>query len=133
MTTSSDEIHEFIPNTTTKLVILGTMASGVARTKDQKKPGEAFFYQDNRNKFWEILQFVVNPKADVKKNMPTTEKKDFLNKWQIAMANIVATLPLVLLRNDRPRFWNTSLMTAPDCIGCRIADVGIVMRRAPER
>lgn len=90
MITSRDEIDTFIPTKKPKLVILGTMASIKARDVEfLKKDEDFFFYHDKRNHFWEILQRVFEPKKTPKMFTSRNEKKDYLNTWDIAMANII--------------------------------------------
>lgn len=52
-----DEIDSFIP-LKPKFIILGTMCALNARTINGRKPQDEFFYyNDNRNHFWKILQY----------------------------------------------------------------------------
>jgi len=89
MVIHQDEIPIFIPKKETNLVIFGTMGSINARSIDGIKPeGDFFYYNNNRNHFWKVLQFLFEPKAEPKK-LTIKEKKAFLEKHGIAMTNIV--------------------------------------------
>lgn len=84
-----DEIPSFIPKGKPKLIILGTMCAINARTINGIKPKEDFFYyNNNRNHFWKVLQYLFEPKAEPIK-MTIKEKKAFLNKHSIAIQNLV--------------------------------------------
>lgn len=90
MIISRDEIKTFIPKKNPKLVILGTMASINARTiNGHCKSEEPFYYNNNQNRFWKIMQVIFdkNPKPGFFENV--AQKKIFLEKHQIALANIV--------------------------------------------
>ncbi|MCO5143903.1 MAG: hypothetical protein M9962_12500 [Oligoflexia bacterium] len=87
MVISKDEIETFIPKKP-KILILGTMGAIIARTIDDNRPKEAFYYHDNRNHFWKIIQLVFKPNIEPKK-MTIDEKKIFLEEHGIAMSNIV--------------------------------------------
>lgn len=93
MIISRDEIETFVPRSPPRLVILGTMGSGVARTLDGNKPQDAFFYHSPKNHFWRILQLVFEPSSEPRR-LSVKEKKEFLDKWQIAMANIVEEITI---------------------------------------
>lgn len=84
------------------MVILGTMASIEARNIDQRQNhDDAFFYHNRRNQFWRILQLVFEPKVPAKILSNSIEKKQFLNKWQIAIANIIQEIKIKkALSND---------------------------------
>ncbi|RZF21585.1 hypothetical protein DAY19_07815 [Halobacteriovorax vibrionivorans] len=89
MATHQDEIPLFIPKGETNLIILGTMGSINARTVNGEKPdGEFFYYNNNRNHFWKVLQFLFEPEKEARK-LTIEEKYAFLEKWGIAMSNIV--------------------------------------------
>lgn len=93
MITSKDNIPEFIPDRGTKLVILGSMASIEARDVGKKsRHQDAFYYHHKTNHFWRILQMVFEPHKEPKNFKTSDEKKVFLNKWQIAMANIISEI-----------------------------------------
>lgn len=88
MTKHEDEIEEFIPKRETEFVILGTMGSMNARTVNDQKPDEAFYYNDSRNQFWNVLQLVFRPDHTPEK-LSIDQKKSFLEEHGIAMCNIV--------------------------------------------
>lgn len=88
MIISKDEIKTFVPKKKPSLVFLGTMGAINARTIDEQKPEKPFFYNDNRNHFWKIIQLLFEPQLEPKK-LSVKEKMAFLNKWQIAICNIV--------------------------------------------
>lgn len=88
---SQDVIPAFIPKKT-RAVILGTMCSVSARKINgeiQKSP--PFYYHDNRNRFWKIMQTLF----EGDQNPPflrLDQKKKYLEKWGIAIANIVSEM-----------------------------------------
>lgn len=93
-----DILEEFIPVNGVKLVILGTMASKIARKAPEldKYPNleEVFYYHDNRNRFWKALSIVLTGKDFIEdKNRTPKEKREdkkrFLEEHGIAMINIV--------------------------------------------
>ena len=88
MTKHEDEIEIFIPKCETQIIILGTMGSINARTINGKKPTDAFYYNNNKNQFWNVIQLLFDPKIAPKK-LTIAEKKAYLEKWGIAMNNIV--------------------------------------------
>lgn len=93
MIVSKDQIPSFIPTKNPKLIILGTMASVAAReVGDNKSHFDSFYYHNKNNHFWRILQLVFEPKSPPQKFENSREKKEFLNKWQIAMANIISEI-----------------------------------------
>ena len=90
MVSSKDNIPNFIPKSTPKLVILGTMASVEARSVGGKSSHEeAFYYHHKTNHFWRIIQMVFEPHKQPKKFESREQKKKFLNQWGICMANII--------------------------------------------
>ncbi|OFZ28346.1 MAG: hypothetical protein A2622_04385 [Bdellovibrionales bacterium RIFCSPHIGHO2_01_FULL_40_29] len=93
MIISKDEIATFIPERKPRFVILGTMGSICARTINGIKPENAFFYHSNRNHFWKVLQLVCEPNK-IPKTFSVDEKVAFLNKWRIAVANIVQEISI---------------------------------------
>lgn len=64
------------------------MGSVIARTIGEKKPDEAFFYHNQRNHFWKILQVLFSGVV-VKEKLSVAEKMEFLNRHSIALANLV--------------------------------------------
>ena len=83
-----DEIPSFIPKNP-KAIFLGTMCALNARTINAQHPSEDFFYyNDNRNHFWKILQYIYDPKIEPRK-LSINEKKSFLTKHQIGIQNLV--------------------------------------------
>lgn len=95
MIVSKDQIPSFIPTSRPKMVMLGTMASVAAReVGDKKSHFDSFYYHNKSNHFWKILQLVFEPKSEPKKFENSHEKKQFLNKWQIAMANIISEIKI---------------------------------------
>lgn len=101
MIISKDEIQTFIPTHPPQFVILGTMGSINARTLRGVKPEQAFFYNSNRNHFWKVLQLTLDPKT-VPKTLSLEEKRQFLNHWKIAMANIVDQMEVHPENSDDP-------------------------------
>lgn len=87
MKTLKDEIEEFIPEGKVNLVILGTMASFVARVVDEQFPKDAFYYHDGRNRFWGVLSLILTGER-IRFNS-IDDKKRFLNHYGIAMANLI--------------------------------------------
>jgi len=96
-----DEIATFIPMKSPEFIILGTMGSINARTINGIKPKDAFFYNNNRNHFWKVLQLVFEPNNQAK-TLTIEEKKSFLNKHRIAMANIVQEIKVLEERSIDP-------------------------------
>lgn len=83
-----DEIQSFIPPNP-KFIILGTMCAINARTINDEKPNnEYFYYNDNRNHFWKILQYIFEPNNDPRR-LSIDEKKNFLKKHKIGIQNLV--------------------------------------------
>ncbi len=88
MNIQRDEVDSFIPDDP-KFIILGTMVALNARTINGKKPeGDFFYYNDNRNHFWKILQHIWEPESEPIK-MSISQKKDFLKKHRIGIQNLV--------------------------------------------
>ncbi|MBL7546134.1 MAG: hypothetical protein JNL11_20105 [Bdellovibrionaceae bacterium] len=88
MIISKDEIETFLPRKTPTLLILGTMAAMCARTQNGQRPKEIFYYHNPINHFWRVLRFLFEP-GNEKKLTTIEEKKEFLEKHAIAMANLV--------------------------------------------
>lgn len=90
MVLHEDKLKFFIPKRDIQFVILGTMVAINARTIDGKEPeGEVFYYNNNRNHFWRVLQYLMEPKIEAKKKLTIKEKKAFLEKHGIAICNLV--------------------------------------------
>lgn len=93
MVISQDNTQNFIPNKKPRLVILGTMVAICARTLDGREPDEeTFYYHNNRNHFWRVMQHLLAPEKDVIKNMTIDQKKRFLNKHGVAIHNLVSEI-----------------------------------------
>lgn len=88
MVKHEDKIPFFLPKKEPKLIILGTMGSINARAVDGVDPGPCFYYNNNRNHFWKVLQHLFEPNKEPQK-LNLKEKKQFLEKHAIAMTNIV--------------------------------------------
>ena len=88
-----DPLKSFIPTKNTKFIIFGTMVAINARIIDGIHPKEDFFYyNNNRNHFWRVLQYLMNPKLnkqDSPEKFTIEQKKEFLNKHGIAIINLV--------------------------------------------
>lgn len=85
----SDPMKSFIPDTPVKFIIMGTMVAINARSIDGVKPKEkCFYYNNNRNHFWRVLQHLLEPKKPIEK-FTIEQKKAFLNKHGIAIMNLV--------------------------------------------
>ena len=93
MITHEDPLRSFIPKKKIKFVILGTMVAINGRIIDGEKPQEPFFYyNNNRNHFWRILQYLTNSKlkkGEHLKKMTLDEKKSLLEEHGIAIINLV--------------------------------------------
>lgn len=90
MHSSKDEIEVFLPKGRPKLVVLGTMAAINARTINGVPPaGEIFYYNNNRNHFWKVLQHLMSPEREVIRFESIKQKKHYLNKYKIGMLNLV--------------------------------------------
>ncbi|MEK7356823.1 MAG: hypothetical protein AAB250_10260 [Bdellovibrionota bacterium] len=61
---SRDEIPTYIPRSRVRLIVLGTMGAINARTIDDRRPTDIFFYNDNRNQFWKVLQLLLEPASE---------------------------------------------------------------------
>ncbi len=85
-----DPILDFLPRGETNFVILGTMASYVAREIDGTVNNNSFYYHDGRNRFWGVLSYLLTGKEISFRSI--SEKKDFLNKYGVALANLVSTI-----------------------------------------
>lgn len=90
MKTLRDPMLDFVPEGNTTFIILGTMASYVAREVDGAVKNDSFYYHDGRNRFWGVLSLVLTGKEILFEN--TAEKRDFLNRNGVALANIVSTV-----------------------------------------
>ncbi len=91
MIIQKDEIPSFLPDKP-RLIFLGTMCAMNARTLNGKKPKEDFFYyNDNRNHFWKILQYIYEPSLEPVR-LSIAEKKLFLLKHNIGIQNLVAEI-----------------------------------------
>ena len=91
MIIQKDEIDSFIPKKT-RFIILGTMCAINARTINGVKPTQEFFYyNDNRNHFWKILQYILEPDTEPRR-LEIKEKKDLLKKHSIGIQNLVAQI-----------------------------------------
>jgi G:T/U-mismatch repair DNA glycosylase len=101
MVTSRDEIASFIPEKRPKLVILGTMAAISARSVDGCRPETPFFYANNRNHFWRILQLVFDENRKPQQ-LSVSEKQSLLNFRQIAMANLVQEIEVEPVEAHNP-------------------------------
>lgn len=88
MVISQDNVPSFIPKSKPRMVILGTMVAICARDFEGHRPQKVFYYHNNRNHFWKVLQHLFEPKRDPIK-MTVLEKKQFLEKWGIAICNLV--------------------------------------------
>lgn len=100
MTVVKDEIVDFLPKGNVNFIILGTMGSICARTVDNKKPIEPFYYHNNKNHFWRILQLLFSSNS-IRNSLSVKEKKQFLEHHKIAMANIVGEIEVPTdLAND---------------------------------
>lgn len=82
-----DSILEFIPSKDVNFVILGTMASYIARDINGEPAQSSFYYHSPRNRFWCILSRLLTGKRIIFSDIE--EKKAFLNNYGIAVANIV--------------------------------------------
>jgi len=93
MITHEDPLKSFIPKREVQFVILGTMVAINGRIIDGEKPQEPFFYyNNNRNHFWRILQYLTNPKLKAgnhSKRLTISEKKKLLEENGIAIINLV--------------------------------------------
>lgn len=94
MIKSKDEIATFIPDDEPRFIILGTMGAINTRTINGVKPQDVFFYNNSRNHFWRVLQLVFEP-LEIAKLSSVSEKKAFLNKYKIAMTNIVQEIEIL--------------------------------------
>ncbi len=95
-----DQIEEFIPRGKVHFVILGTMASRIARSIADEVPLAPFYYHSPHNHFWKVLTLALSPEeAQPKTN---EEKKNFLGKHGIAMANIVAEFMIAKNSSKNP-------------------------------
>lgn len=89
-----DDIPTFIPKQNeVKFIILGTMASSCARNILGKMDKGPFYYQSNRNSLWRILAQIYNRDASFLAEVQ--QRKDFLERHGIAMANLVRRVGLL--------------------------------------
>lgn len=99
MVRHEDPLKSFIPKKDVNFIILGTMVAINGRIIDGETPtDEVFYYNNNRNHFWRVLQHLVDPKIISKEqllNFNIKEKKAFLEKHGIAIINLVkeVTIP----------------------------------------
>ena len=74
------------------VIFLGTMCAINARSINGIEPSEEYFYyNDNRNHFWKILQYIFNPKQEPRR-LSILEKKQFLEKHKIGITNLVSEI-----------------------------------------
>jgi len=91
MIIQQDEIASYIPSNP-KIIFLGTMCAINARTINNIRPeGDFFYYNDNRNHFWKILQYIFDPKLEPFR-MSIPQKKAFLRKHNIGIQNLVSQI-----------------------------------------
>lgn len=83
-----DPLKNFIPKSKPQLIMLGTMVTSSARSLNGSDPGDVFYYHNNVNHFWRILNFVFE--GDVPFELKSIRaKKAFLEKHRIAIFNLV--------------------------------------------
>ena len=91
MISQRDEIPSYIPKKP-KFIILGTMCALNARTINNVKPeGDFFYYNDNRNHFWKIMQYLFAPKLEPIR-LSVKQKKSFLKEHEIGIQNLVGEI-----------------------------------------
>ena len=90
MVIHEDHLKSFIPKSEVNFVILGTMVAINARAINGVKPEQpVFYYNNNRNHFWRVLQYLMEPAKEARKSLTIKEKKAFLEKHGIAICNLV--------------------------------------------
>lgn len=93
MVKHEESVPTFMPKGKLNFIIMGTMVAINARIIDGVKPSEeTFFYNNNRNHFWRVLQYLMNKElknGEAKKGLTIKEKKDFLKKNKIGIINLV--------------------------------------------
>ena len=90
MVISQDNTQSFVPNKKPRFIIMGTMVAICARTLNDVEPAEeTFYYHNNRNHFWRVMQNLLQPNAPVVNSMTIKEKKAFLNKHRVMITNLV--------------------------------------------
>lgn len=83
-----DGLKNFIPQQKPQLIMLGTMVTSSARHVNGRRPGEVFYYHNNVNHFWRILNFAFE--GDVAFELKSIQaKKRFLEKHRIGIFNLV--------------------------------------------
>lgn len=83
-----DPLKNFIPRARPQIIMLGTMVTSSARSINGRDPGEVFYYHNNVNHFWRILNFVFE--GDIPFELKSIQKKKaFLEKHRIAIFNLV--------------------------------------------
>lgn len=83
-----DPLKNFIPRAKPRIIMLGTMVTSSARSIDGSDPGDVFYYHNNVNHFWRILNFVFE--GDVPFQLKSIrQKKAFLEKHRISIFNLV--------------------------------------------
>ncbi len=88
MNRQRDLIESYIPSNP-KFVILGTMCALNAREINGVLPeGDFFYYNDNRNHFWKILQYILESQNEPIR-MTVKDKKAFLKRHRIGIQNLV--------------------------------------------
>lgn len=99
MVLHSEKIKSFVPSSPVQFILMGTMVSINARTIDGIPPeGPYFYYNNNRNHFWKVLQHLLEPSLEPKKILSINEKKALLNHHGIAVINLVEE---VLVKNNQ--------------------------------
>jgi hypothetical protein len=96
MVLHEEAVPTFLPKGRLNFIILGTMVAINARIIDGIEPEEeCFFYNNNRNHFWRVLQYLMDPKlkdGEAIKRLTIKEKKQFLNKNKIGIVNLVQSV-----------------------------------------
>lgn len=92
MVLHEDAMKAFLPKEKINFIIMGTMVAINARSIDGSPiEEEVFYYNNNRNHFWKVMQHLMEANKEPKK-FSIKEKKDFLNKHGIAIINLVQSV-----------------------------------------
>lgn len=91
---SRDNIPFYLPEKP-RFVVLGTMAAINARhIEGQKPPDEPyFFYNNSKNKFWQYM-WQIFEKSEKPVDLSVPEKKDFCERWGVAMCNLLGEMKI---------------------------------------
>jgi len=86
-----DILKNYIPKQKPRIIMFGTMVTSHARRIDGVEPSDVFYYHNNVNHFWRILNFTFE--GDIPFELKSIkQKKAFLEKHRIGIFNLVGQI-----------------------------------------